>query len=310
MEIILEPHVASALLDHYQGKVDKLKTIVHNCRGWLIGTTTSRTATVTNFVPDTFNRPPSEKTKEFKQYGTSLTEWFGAMKALFPSESNIIGFYAVGDGSPVKQLKSENGTETTSETPYKVWSIEYLVNPYWPKRGMAVFVDITVPSVKSPTLDFSGTIYRYAPGTKEVNSITPAAVRIVPEGAAVNTMAQHIIRAAYGETAADTMVPALELDRILAELPEEDNMTDRIDKIFASLGNAVKNAKKGDKVSQLAAKLQEERVAEGSGVSGDILGDDRTRNALMTKLVVTRMQEVIQVLEQTVVRVNGARNKR
>jgi hypothetical protein len=293
MEIVIEPHVAASLLDHYQGKLAK------NCRGWLIGTASPHVATVTNFVPDSFNRPVGKaNAKESQQYSANLQKWFEAIKAMFPRETTVIGMYSVGSGAVVVHSTKNENTETIMEIPYDSWSTEYIVNPYFGKRGEAIHVDVRIPTPMNPTLRFLGKRYTCKIGSAPLPTEVP--VRLIPETSAANTVLDHIIRLAYGEHVEETSVQVLDLDRVLAELPSEANVTDTIRQVFASLENSVAKVKAGDKVSQLLTALKEQQ-AEAATANSESFSEVRMRNALMIKLVVTRLQEYLRVLEHSMV---------
>lgn len=292
MAIVVEPHVASSILVHYEGKLAK------NCRGWLIGTvdrSTSKDVAVTNFVPDTFNRPLNTKlAKEAKAYHGNLQKWLDAIKA--PGES-VIGVYSVGNGDDVTQTTRDDNTEITTKTPYAAWSAEYLSNPFFLKRNDAIHLDIRTPTTAAPTLRFVGKRYTYRP---EV-SHSEVAVRIVPESTAANVVADHIVKLAYNESVEESSVSVLELDRVLAALPDDAKVTERIEQVFNTLETAIANAAEGSDVTKLVGQLRQEH-ADANAASGDAHMEVRMRNALMIKLVVSRMQEYLQSVEQTMVR--------
>lgn len=317
MEIIVEPHVASSLLDHYQGKLGK------NCRGWLIGSATANTVMVNNFVPDTFNRlvgvKPTleavegktmaeceaqhkknlaEYNEKIQQYNKKLQQWFESIKSMFPRETTVVGFYSVGTGSVVEHSIINDNTETTIRIAYKDWSVENVANPYFVKRGKSVHLDVRIPSKAEPQLTFLGSSYTYKMG--KATEPVDALVRLVPETRAANTVMDHIVRLAYGESVEDSSVHVLDLDHVLSRLADEGKVTDRIQQAFTTLEDAVSKTKDGN-VTKLLTLLKQQQT-EAAVANGETLSEVRMRNALMIKLVVTRLQEYLQVLEQSMVK--------
>ncbi|CUE69003.1 Hypothetical protein, putative [Bodo saltans] len=301
MQLIVQPHVAASILDHYQGKFAK------NCRGWLIGTLNATTATATNFVPDTFNLPVNKPEKEFKQYGQKLQSWVESIKAMFPREDGdikIIGFYSVGSGAPVCHQSIDDTNETTFEFEYAAWSIEYSRNTSLAKGGIAIHLDIRIPVDAKEELKFLGKRFDYTKDPAKAGmqlATTDIEVRIVPETRAANTVADYIVRQAYGETSEETSVQVLNLDRVLSETSAPENgADDRIKNIFNAFEASIASTKNSD-VTRLVAELKQQQ-ADASAANGENLSEVRKNNALMIKLVVTRMQEYLQAMEQSLVR--------
>jgi hypothetical protein len=301
MRLVVQPHVAASLLDHYQGKIGK------NCRGWLIGTVSATEVTATNFVPDTFNIPQNQKSaKDMKLYSQKLQSWVESIKAMFPREDGdlkIVGFYSVGSGAAVPYQSVDGDTEYSINAEYSSWSKEYARNGSLVKLGASVHLDIRVPSVADPTLRFLGQRYEYGKDYKAGGPLdsTDIEVKIAPETLAANTVADHIVRAAYGETAESTSVQVLNLDRVLSETTAPESGADeRIKNIFSAFEASISSAT-SPSVTALVSQLKQQQ-AEACAVNGENLSEVRKQNALMIKLVVTRMQEYLQALEQSLVR--------
>lgn len=305
LETIVDPYVIAAILDHVSRSKDANGKM--RARGWLIGSFTHKGSHVTNFMPDTDNRPhPTASKVQHDEYGAALSGWTAAMKHHAPKDSTIIGFYAVGNGENITYEGfnvGEGGEAEVLVIPYEKWATTYSRTPYFQRAGRAVFLDVRIPFENRHSVDITGKQYSYSvENERAVIADVEADVIITPESAATNTVMDAIVRQAYGEDEAETVVPALNIDRILHQLPSGENASEKIKAIAAQLHEAIVTAKsvvagtaKGDMAkSSEIVKAFEAFEAELPNADAS---DTRVQNALMIKYVVSLIQTQIQQLE-------------
>lgn len=343
LALIVEPHVVASILDHYQRRMlsqprpddPSVEVRVNRCRGWLIGNVSHTAVNITNFLPDTFNRPEgvSKKAADLrKAYMKTITDWQRAITYHHPTDQSVIGFYSVGDGSPlVTHAEDEKGQDILHQRSFDQWMDDFRRNLNFKSRGEGYYLEVRAPSKTSKTLEFVGHRYVYEVKEDTHQSIVTdnlMEVRIVPETHAANTIMNTVIRAAYDEKVEQTVVPALDLDKILCELPTTAAAVGGTgDGVAAAPGGAF-TAAAAAKIKEVMTKLQQaakesrskavkdaletlqrerEAVKADAAVSGG--GNDvRTQNALMIKYVTSLIQEQVQLLEQSI-RLNQTQNR-
>lgn len=317
-EVVLEPHVAAEILDHYQrknreephqiGAGEFMDLPTHRARGWLLGTVSHSAALITNFIPDTYNMPEARvqsataaasgtsMKKDLKKYSDDLKSWRESVAYHF-MDSSIIGFYSVSNGKNImKRTTMEDGNERIVGIPAEAWLESYGHNPFFSRSNRSPFhIDIRVPTAEAPTLRFTAKQFIYQNNT--LAKKCEVGFRIAPESVATNTVMDTVVRAHYGDSVEKTAVPALDIDRLLFEAkgaakPEMiENICENLKRVVSAAESKSKSldAKTASSILEAVAALRTERQSTYSSKNREA----STQNALMIKYVSSLIAEQV-----------------